>query len=113
VSQLRIQRVYFHEPIAVWLFNGRPHQGMRLIRDVHDGLAALHRYGFETLKGSGRPFCHWGHTKSALLQALEDPRPEMVLEAREAVFHAAVRVGALAANNSFEILMLRGEPFAP
>ena len=108
-----MQRVYFHEPVGVWLFKGRPDQGIRLIRDVHDGLAALHRYGIETLKCCSRSGTDWGQAQHALLHALENPRPDKVREAREAVSQAAARVGALAANDSFEILMLRGEPFAP
>jgi hypothetical protein len=112
-SRRPLKRVWFREPIAVWLFNGRPDLGMRLIRDVHDGLAALHRYGIENLKRDGRPCREWRIARSTLDHALQVPTPENVAAARAALVHAADRVGALAASDSYEILVLRGEPFAP
>jgi hypothetical protein len=114
LGEQRCKRIPFDEPLAVWLFNGRPDMGMRLIRDVHDALAALHRYGLETMKNDGQPCREWRLARSALLRALQDRSPAAVSEARSAIVRAAESVGALAATNRVEILLIReDDPFAP
>ncbi|NNM73539.1 hypothetical protein [Enterovirga aerilata] len=105
-------RIPFPEPVAVWLFNGQPDLGMRLIRDVHDGLAALHRYGIENLKNDGCPCREWRVARSALDEALREPTLENVSAARTALIDAAARVGALAATDGHGIFIMRREPFA-
>lgn len=108
-----MQQISFDEPVVVWLVSDRHELGVRRIRDVHDGMAALHRYGIETLKRSGSPCCEWRLAAESLVKARNEPTSEHVAGARRALSMAAAKAGALAAPDPLGILADRGFAFAP
>lgn len=108
-----MNRICFEEPVVVWLVPGRHELGMRRIRDVHDGLAALHRYGLETLRGEGGACREWRYAAATLMRARRDPNPDAVARARHALAKAAAKVGALAVPDPLAVLASRGYAFAP
>lgn len=108
-----MQTLCFDEPIVVWLELGRQDRGVRRIRDVHDGLAALHRYGIETLKREGRPCREWRRAAALLVRARSQPSTDRIRRARAALAEAATMVGALAVPDPLGVLAERGYAFAP
>ena len=108
-----MDRICFDEPVVVWLVHGRHDLGVRRIRDVQDGLAALHRYGLEALRGEGRPCREWRYAAAALMRARRNPDAGSVARARLALAKAAAKVGALTVPDPLAILASRGYAFAP
>jgi hypothetical protein len=108
-----MRRLYFEEPVVVWLVRDRHELGVRRVRDVHDGLAALHRYGIETLKGDGRPCREWRAAAASLLRAAKEPTPGHLARARDSLSRAAAKVGALSVPDPLGVLADRGYDFAP
>ncbi len=108
-----LKRISFAEPIVVWLVPECHDLGTRRIWDVHDGLAALHRYGLERLRRGGRPCREWREAAAALSIARRYPTPNSVAHARRALGHAAEKAGALAVPDCLSMLAANGYDFAP
>jgi hypothetical protein len=109
-----VRRIMFDEPIVVWLVQGHSEFGARRIRDVHEGRAALYRYGIEHLRnGSLEERRLWTDAFDALLEAQNNPTPELVTRSRLALLNAAKRANALACPDLLADLIIRGFEFAP
>lgn len=93
-----MQKMAFKAPVVLWLDRKRPDFGTKTIRDVHEGLAALHRFGLGDcrLDEKGRPRGEWAHAAAALTRARLEPCPENVEAARMALCAVARRARALA-----------------
>jgi hypothetical protein len=108
-----MQRFYFDEPVIVWLVPDRHDLGVRRIRDLAEGLAALHRYGIETLKGDGQPCREWRTAAAALTRARREPTPHHLSSARSALMRAADKAGSLTVPDPLSVLAEHGYEFAP
>jgi hypothetical protein len=110
-----MERIQFDEPVVVWLVPERHELGVRRIRDVQEGRAALFRYGIEKLrKGAGGEARRlWADASHALFTATRNPRPDCVSRARRALLSAARKAGALTAPDPLGDLVARGFDFAP
>jgi hypothetical protein len=108
-------RVLFSEPVVVWLVPGRHALGVRRIRDVQDGRAALHRYGIENLRKTcdSEARTLWNAASRALLNAVRNPRPDSIDHARAALVRVAGKAGALPCPDPLSDLIARGYDFAP
>lgn len=93
-----MQKVAFKEPVVLWLDRKRRDFGTKTIRDVHEGLAALHRFGLGDcrLDEKGRPRAEWALAAAALTRARLEPSPENVEAARVALCAVARVAKALA-----------------
>lgn len=88
----------FKEPVVLWLDRRRRDFGTTSITTVHEGLAALHRYGLGDcrLDDGGRPRREWALAAAALTKARMEPSLENVEAARKALCTVARLAGALA-----------------
>jgi hypothetical protein len=109
-----VSRIMFDEPIIVWLVHGQSEFGARRIRDVHEGRAALFRYGIEELRnGTDAERKLWAEAFHALLVAQHNPSPALVKRSRRALLRAAEEAHALACPDLLAELIIRGFEFAP
>jgi hypothetical protein len=93
-----VQKVAFREPVFLWLDGKRRDFGTKTISSVHEGLAALHRFGLGDcrLDETGRPRREWAHAAAALTKARMEPSPDNVEKARRALCAVAQMARALA-----------------
>lgn len=93
-----MQRMTFKEPVVLWFDRRRPDFGTKSIGNVHEGLAALHRFGLGEcrLDEKGLSRCEWAQAAAALTRARMDPSPENIEEARKALCIVARMANALA-----------------
>ena len=110
-----VERIRFDEPVVVWLVPGRHALGVRRIRDVQDGRAALHRYGMENLRQTFDTEAQilWNAASRALLNAERNPRRDAIDHARAALVRVAGKAGALPCPDPLSGLIARGFDFAP
>jgi alkanesulfonate monooxygenase SsuD/methylene tetrahydromethanopterin reductase-like flavin-dependent oxidoreductase (luciferase family) len=96
-------RIAFDEPVPLYRVAGQPELGIRRIRDVHEGRAALFRYGIERLRASPshQNRAIWTEAEAALLGAARDPQPPVVEQARRALERAARHADVLAPVPSY------------
>ncbi|RVU21697.1 hypothetical protein [Methylobacterium oryzihabitans] len=74
----------FSEPVVVWLDPEHPEFGLRDIRTVAEGLAALHRYDLGDARSG--PCRHlWDEAAAALVRARSEPTPDHLARARAAL----------------------------
>jgi hypothetical protein len=109
------KRTPFSSPVVVWLVPLEHHHGVRRIRDVEEGRAAIFRYGMQNLR---RAACStsqhiWNEAWTALAEASRSPEPILVAQARVALVRAAMRSEALASPDELSELSANGWDFAP
>jgi hypothetical protein len=109
------RRTLFLTPVVVWLVPLEHQHGVRRIRDVEEGRAAIFRYGMQNLRrAASRTSQHiWTEAWTALAEASRSSEPLLIAHARAALVRAAKRSEALASPDELSELSANGWAFAP
>ena len=110
-----VQRHPFPSPVVVWLVPKQHQFGVRRIRDVEEGRAAVFRYGIQDLRHAPSDTFReiWIEASTALVAASRNPEPALIAQARVALVRAAMSAGALASPDELSELSANGWDFAP
>lgn len=110
-----VKRNPFASPVVVWLVPRQQQYGVRRIRDVEEGRAAIFRYGIQDLRHDPSSASRqiWIEASIALLAASRSPEPALIARARVALVRAAMSAGALASPDELSELSANGWDFAP
>ena len=82
---------FFSDPVIVWLDPARPDFGVRLIRNVPEGLAALHRHKLnDALRNENAHL--WHSAANALRRADANQTSENIQDAFEALLRLTKKV---------------------
>jgi hypothetical protein len=109
------KRTPFSSPVVVWLVPLKNQFGVRRIRDVEEGRAAIFRYGMQNLRGATSITSRhiWTEAWVSLADASRSAESILIAQARAALVRAAMRVEALASPDELSELSANGWDFAP
>jgi hypothetical protein len=109
------ERTPFASPIVVWLVPRHHRFGVRRIRDVEEGRAAIFRYGMQDLRRDPVSISQliWTDAWTTLAAASCSPEPALIIQARAALVRAAMCAEALASPDELSELSANGWDFAP